>query len=212
MSLDTYANLKLEVAAWLDRSNLDVTSGGIDTYIDIAESWFNRNLRVRKMITAVATPTLVITADAVTHPTDWLEWDTFYRTSPTPYRMMNVLTNEAAFRDKSGGIAGYENGLIVRGGTSYLYPTPSTTDSYAATYYAQIPALSGSNTTNWLLTAYPEAYLYGTLMQAAGFLQNDPRIPVWQSAFGQVVDEISQASARATFGGGNSFPIVKGIA
>lgn len=211
MSLDTYSNLKGEVAAWLDRSDLDVTTGGIDTYIDMAEAWFNRNFRTRLMITTVATPTLVVTADAVTHPTDWLEWDTFYRTSPTPYRMLNVLTNEAAFRDKSGGIAGCENGLIVRGNTSYIYPTPATTDSYSATYYAQIPALSGSNTTNWLLTAYPDAYLYGTLMQAAARLRDDPRVPMWQQAFGQVVDEITTASAKATFGGGNSFPVVKGI-
>jgi hypothetical protein len=43
-----------------------------------------------------------------------------------------------------------------------LGPAPDTTYTARITYYYQL-ALSDSQTTNWLLTAYPTAYLYGSL-------------------------------------------------
>lgn len=195
----------------MGRSDLDVTSGGIDTFIDMAESWFNRNLRVRRMLTSVSTPTLVVSGASVTHPTDWLEWQSFYISSPTPYAQLRIVNDEAAFRDGSGGIAGTPYALIVRASASEIYPTPSNTNSYTGVYYASVPALSVSNTTNWLLTNHPEAYLYGTLLQASGRLGDDPRVPMWQQAFAQVVGEINTASVNAQWGGGTMFPTMRNI-
>ena len=37
--------------------------------------------------------------------------------------------------------------------------------------------------TNWLLTNYPDIYLYGALLEATAYLQDDPRLPVWADLF-----------------------------
>ena len=40
-------------------------------------------------------------------------------------------------------------------------------------YYQAIPGLSTDNTSNWLLTSYPDAYLYGVLAVAYNYLRDD---------------------------------------
>jgi len=45
MSLDTYANLQLEIADYLNRSDLTTN---IPTFIKLAESKINRDLRLRE--------------------------------------------------------------------------------------------------------------------------------------------------------------------
>ena len=48
MALDTYANLKTEIANYLNRSDL---TEHLDTFIDLAEARHSRDLRVREMET-----------------------------------------------------------------------------------------------------------------------------------------------------------------
>jgi len=65
MSLDSYTNLKTEIATWLLRVDL---GPDIDTMIDLFESWANRNLRVRQMegeATAPAAEYLPLPADFI---------------------------------------------------------------------------------------------------------------------------------------------------
>ena len=46
MALDTYANLKTEIANYLNRTDL---TSYLDTFIDLAEARHARDLRVREM-------------------------------------------------------------------------------------------------------------------------------------------------------------------
>ena len=65
----TYTELKNLVANYLNRDDL---SAQIDSFIDLAEAKFNRDLRLRKMLKTVpATPTA--NDDTVSLPTDYLE-------------------------------------------------------------------------------------------------------------------------------------------
>ena len=74
-----------------------------------------------------------------------------------------------------------------------------------------------SNTTNWLLAAHPDAYLYGTLLQAEGYLVNDERLPVWKLALEEALREIDSAGKRKQNGAAplaprGMFNIRRGIA
>lgn len=189
MALDTYSNLKLEIAAWTARADLTGASGGIDTYIDMAESWFNRNLRVRQMVT-MKCPLSVSTGGLVTHPGDWKAWKQLAILN-TPIQVLRSTSDGALLLADNTNAAGYPQKYVVRGTSSQVWPAPNGTYTYRGIYYAAVPALSASQTTNWLLTEYPEAYLFGALLFGYAYFQGDERIGLWKAAWEQVLAEIT---------------------
>ena len=68
-------------------------------------------------------------------------------------------------------------------------------------YYARVPTLSVSNTTNWLLTEAPDVYLYGALVHSAPYLKDDARIQVWEALLAQGINNLNTSSADAKYGG-----------
>ena len=57
-------------------------------------------------------------------------------------------------------------------------------------FYAKVPSLSSTRPTNWILLNAPDIYLYGSLLEAEAFLQNDPRIQLWKQGFDQAVADL----------------------
>ena len=50
--------------------------------------------------------------------------------------------------------------------------------------YWELPALlDATNQTNWTTDFAPNALLHGALLQAAPFLKDDERIPIWQQIY-----------------------------
>ena len=43
-------------------------------------------------------------------------------------------------------------------------------------YYQKVTALSVANTSNWLLTNFPNLYLFGSLVAAEAYLGTDPGV------------------------------------
>ena len=82
-----------------------------------------------------------------------------------------------------------------------LYPTPDSNYSADINYLAQVAALSDANTTNWLLTNYPDIYLYGALIHSAPFLQEDERTQTWAALYASAVARANKASNKATASG-----------
>jgi hypothetical protein len=70
-------------------------------------------------------------------------------------------------------------------GYDHLLIAPTPDQDYPFEYgYLQLPEpLSPSVQTNWLTNNAPDVLLYATLLEAVPFLQNDERIPVWQSMY-----------------------------
>jgi hypothetical protein len=66
-------------------------------------------------------------------------------------------------------------------------------------YLSGIPPLSLEAPTNWLLTEYPSAYLWGTLSYAAPYIGDDPRVQLWLSARESTIERIRLADRRARF-------------
>ena len=56
--------------------------------------------------------------------------------------------------------------------------------------------------TNWLLQTAPDAYLYGTLMEAAPYLHDDERIAVWASGVQAAFADLNALSDEATYNAG----------
>ena len=208
MAITSYATLKTEVATWLARS--DQTSN-IDTFIDNAEAWFNRNLRVRQMETE--TTSLTISASGViTHPTGWVSWKSL-KVTTAPISNIQIVTNETSnFRNESGS-TGRPLFAVVVGDTTELYPVPDSSTAYAykAIYYKQLTALDGTNTSNWLLTSHSDIYLYGTLWQACMLLQDAQGAQYWQALFDMVVGELQTRSRSDSASGSSMMPRIRTV-
>ena len=83
----------------------------------------------------------------------------------------------------------------------YVRPVPDGAYTTTLFYYQEIPALTASNTTNWLLTDAPDLYVYGTCMELQPWLGSDSRIATWAAALEQGVADLKADNASAKHAG-----------
>jgi hypothetical protein len=86
-------------------------------------------------------------------------------------------------------------------GANIILADQSTTTDLIVLYYQKIPALTISNTTNWLLTAHPDLYLYTTLSEAYGVIKNGEQEAKWYNKAIGVFDQIDSADKRGKYSG-----------
>jgi hypothetical protein len=196
MALDTYANLKTALSTWSGRVDLS-TIGADDDGIDLFEAWCNRNLRVRSMLMTNAALTLA--SGAITHPTDWLQWKSL--TNPTsPYRI-EIVAEESLSAIQESQLTGNIVYAVPGATSTALNPAQTSIAGVIGKYYGAIPALSGLNATNWLLTKFPDAYLYGCLLAMGSWARDTEQRASWGAAFDVVIQQIKDESDSATYGG-----------
>ena len=196
MALTTYAELKTSVGDWLNRTDLTTA---IPDFISLAEAQIERNLRTRQMIVR-ATASIATEYSAV--PADFLEVKSFkLDTNPvTPLGFETIDSMDTlavTYRSAAKPIF-----FTVVGEQFRYLPEPDTAYTGELIYYAKLSKLSTANTTNFLLTAAPDVYLYGALMQAAPYLQDDARIAVWASMYRAGLEEVTKADDRSSSTGG----------
>lgn len=195
MPFANYEELQATVAEWLARK--DLQSNIID-FIRLAEIRIQQELELRFTMTK-DTGTL-LAQSFHTWPTDLVEpIDFVILTSPRRHiDIVNKATLEDIREQDTTNIpkAGYNRGLTIE-----LAPTPGTHD-YELIYWAGIPALTNTATTNSLLTNHPNLLLYGALMESAPFLGADERLGVWSSMFDRAIRDMKRKEARARMGGG----------
>lgn len=195
MSITTYSELQTALTNWSGRADL---SSRIPEFIALAEAKMNRRLRVKDMVTKT---TFSITGEYVAVPTSFGGVKTFYlNTNPTA--ILQFMPDQQMTSEYAGQV-GVPIKYSVQGGNFRFGPPPDATYSSTLVYYLQVPALSGSNTTNWMLTSHPDAYMYGGMAELSGFIQDAQSAQAWAQAMYGVIDEIKVASNRdATSGDG----------
>ena len=62
-----------------------------------------------------------------------------------------------------------------------------------------VTTLGGAVTTNWLLTAHPDIYLYGTLLESAPYLKDDARVVVWQTEYDRRIVSVRNPTTSGGF-------------
>lgn len=165
MSITNYSELQTALANWSHRSDL---TSVIPDFIRHAELRMERDLRVSGMetsstVTANGTATLSL-------PADFLELRRVYVNS-SPVVLLEYLTPDVFYGlDTQTGTTNYftiEAGSLMAGGIP--------TADLKIVYYAKIPDLA-TNTTNWLLTAYPDMYLHASLCELYKYTNDDANI------------------------------------
>jgi hypothetical protein len=194
MALANYTDLKASVADFLNRSDL---TSVIPDFVTMAEADFNRTLQVRDMVKRSRAP---ISSQYVKLPPDFMGMKNIdLLTDPmTPLTYKNLSEIDAARSRNATGKPLYYS--IVQDNIEFA-PVPDGEYTIEVVYYGKIPALSTTNLTNWLLTAHPDAYLYGSLMHSAPYLQSDERIGVWAGKYQQIIEQIMDSDEKIQFSG-----------
>lgn len=194
MAITTYAELKSAVADFLNRDDLDTA---IPTFISLAEAVMNRQFRAPEMVTRA---TVTIDSEYETRPENWLE-TIRYQVNTNPITVLEFVTPEEAIIQKTKFSAPGTPLYFSTIGTSFQHvPAPDTAYTGELMYYSRIPALSESNTTNWLLSTNPDIYLYATLVQTAPYLKEDERIAVWAGIYDRLAEDFRIYNDRAKTG------------
>lgn len=195
MALATYSDLQASIADWLNRADLTAV---VPDFIALSEARFNRELRVAQMV-KVATATVSDGYFAV--PADHLQTISLRLTSPTNYHGKCEFVSIQRLNELNGNpnLSNTSRYYSIVDGNFRLAPQPGGEVTLELTYYGKIPALSGGNPTNWLLTKSPDLYLYTSLMQAAPYLKDDERVGLWATAMGQAMEAMQLEAERAQF-------------
>ena len=164
-----------------------------DRFTRSFETDANSRLRVLPMETMV----LLTTASGdVALPADYLVWRTV-KPMTTPY------IDELDYVHPAYLPATQYNRrpplFTIEGSTFKVRPVDDRADAYELHYYAKIPTLVGSNgNSNWLLTEYPNAYLFGLMVEAASDGRNAEMAQLYKARRDEVFQEIIQRYALTT--------------
>lgn len=203
MAIATYSDLCTAVANWLGGRS-DLTSR-IPEFIALAEAKFNRSLKCPQMETRSYTTvnTSSTEPEFVSLPGDFQTMRRIRLSGVTGKPQLSFVsqTQGDQIRYSRHNTTGRPAYFTVFGNEIELIPTPDSAYELEMVYRANIPALA-SNSTNWLLTLAPDAYLYGALLESAPYIKDDERVALWAAALTNTIDAINSLGLAQSFNAG----------
>lgn len=194
MAITTYAELQSAIADFLNRDDL---TSIIPTFIDMAEAQMAREIRHWRQEKRVET---TLNERYENLPNDFIEAISLTAGSD---RLTLISAAEMQDRVEASSQTGTPKYYRFTADQIEFYPAPtaSSTATLSMQYYARVPALSDSNTSNWVLTYAADAYLYGALVHSAPYLQDDGRIAIWASLYQNAIEGLRRDNNSGKYGG-----------
>ena len=193
MSIASYTDLSTDVQDRLHRSDL---ASRISNTVQLLEDELNRKLRCRQMLTST---TLTISAATVSLPADFLESRNVQLLADTNPPLVYVTPEQMDVYDR-GLYTGQPRMYTIRGTVLQVAPIPDGTYSVQFEYYQKIPGLE-ANSTNWLLTNYPTAYVAGCLLFLNEFQANTELLAWSKDRYKETIEDINRADDNSTYSG-----------
>ena len=190
----TYSTLQAEIANWALRDDL---TSEIQSCIQFAEARFNRTLFCTER---EASQTLTTELETVSLPSDYSALRSIHVVAD-PITVLEQLTLFELRQQHASSEAGTPENYAISNGTLILGPAPSNEVQIIVNYYRTIPALTDSNTTNWLLTAHPDLYLAASLVEVYLLLKDEQRATLWDGKAARLIEEVKRNSRRKTHSG-----------
>jgi hypothetical protein len=180
--------LETEVVTWMARDDI---APNVASCITLAEAYFNRRLRVRQQESVIE---LTPTGGSVTVPDNYLAWRRLtWLGNPEidlEYVVPSILT-----RQYSTLAAGVPRKFTIEGEFMNIRPVDDATN-VEFNYYAKVPPLTQPADTNWLLDAYPDMYLAGTLAWVNTLVQNNEQFQIWLQACDTIIERAMLLSEK----------------
>lgn len=190
-----YASLQTSLTAMLTHT---LFNANYPLMIQLFESEANRRLRVRQQETST---TLTTVNGDTTLPSDYLGHRrvTWLGSQSIDLEYVEPSFLLAAFPTSPTGVPKI---FTIEGSTLRVRPVDDTASVIGLNYFAKVPSLSDSATTNWLLLAHPDLYFFGAMIEAELFGLNDERAPLWKARRDEIFDEIILLSNKSRGVGG----------
>ena len=188
MSITNYTELQAAVADWLHRANL---TARIPDFIQMGEGVLNRKLRTVDMETRSisAAPTA---SRFLALPAGFLEMQSMFIQEPAtemvyvePLALREMVVSETA--------TGFPSAYTIRNEIEFNI-IPSQTYTLEMHYFKRYDIAADS--TNWLLTNYPDLYLYASLSAAALYIDNDSRLATVKALLAEGIEECNLSEYR----------------
>lgn len=193
--MNTYSTLQDSIRRAVKRSDMDVE---IPNWIMMFEREMALILRRREM-SSRATADTVASQQAYAKPEDFGDGIDLYMTADGVKRKLvpSDWTRVTTRYDYEGQPIEW----AITADEFVLGPTPDDVYPLELYYYKTIPALADEGT-NWLLTSYPRLYLFGSLVQSVGMLE-DPQQQAWAMSYKDALASLVKDQVKERgFGGG----------
>lgn len=197
MALSNYTELLAAIRTETNKSTTGITDAAIADAVTRCEAKMNRKLRLREMETTTTTsynPASNSLSDrTVSLPTGYVELIHLFAKVSTADDTTYV---EVPYIDP-GRIADYYDRTSLYYTLRDAIEINSTVSSANTLLFHYLKKWDiATDTTNWLLTNYPDAYLYGSLMECELHTMNDERVGLWKSLFREAMRELNDLSNR----------------
>lgn len=196
MAISTYAELQTAVGNWLNRGDLAAV---IPDFITLCEAKINRTTRLlqAEAIVDLSTSTSSRFVAIPAYVQEILDLSIVLPTSnDRQEQLMYVAPDQMTWQVSD--IQDQPTMYTVRDQIELDSPSDQV---YTLKAHVRQKWDIATDTTNWLLTNYPDIYLYGALSEAAPYIKDDARIGIWQSLYGQAVQQANESDSRSRVNG-----------
>lgn len=185
-----YTSLQTAVANWLNRSDL---TSNLPEFISYGEARLNRICRLSQQETTAAVTT-TLNQNYTSLPTGFLEhislvYDNDLYEAPTKVDLP-ILDD---IRDRSSGSSSVPDYFAISNSRYEWNYAAGAAYSLTARFWKKWDIVNDA--TNWLLTNYPDAYIYCSLAHAGQFISH-PKTAEWEAKAKEITDELEYQSAR----------------
>jgi hypothetical protein len=211
--ITTYGGLKAGVLAWLARTGDALLDSRFDDFLlncerriyyghatdDPANPLRSDALRIPEMETADAA--FALSSGTVAQPATFLELISAQLNSPQgPLQIVSQRTLDGYGTQSLGGTR-----LIAVSGQNFRLLDAPTAGSATLRYYQKLTTPAGA-TVNAILTGYPDVYLYGCLVEAAIFTQDQDAALRYIPLYNASVSGLNARTQRIT---ASSVPVIR---
>ena len=170
-----------------------------DTFIQLTESRIYRDLRTRENIVKA---TLTPTTNLFDLPSDFID---LRELSAKKGNRVVVLSSVGRHRlSISTSQTGFPVVYSIIGNQIEVGPI-TLPDEFTLWYWQRLPAMVTPTSTNILLTAFPEIWLYAMLVEGAVYIQDDTMRAL---AVGTYLEEINRVNVREAEGRFGEAPVI----
>jgi hypothetical protein len=176
--IQTYDNLVADVISYMERDDAGFVAQ-IPNLIGLAESAIAAELKTLLQLTVVET-TLAVNQVILNKPARWRKTVSMkINGAPILLRSQDYVAQYQS--ESTAGIPKYYAEYDYN--NFAIAPAPAADSNVEIIYYSEIQPLDSSNQTNLFTRECPQAMLFGTLLQAQGYLKALDKLQVWKSYY-----------------------------
>jgi len=183
----TYDSLNLNVQQYMERNDVDFIAQ-IPNLIALAESSIAAELKTYLQLIVVEA-SLLDAQTVLNKPARWRKTVSMkVNGQPIQLRSQDYVAQYLA--ESTEGTPLYYSEYDYNNWN--FAPVPDQPYTLEIIYYAEIQPLDSNNQQNLWTSVAPQAMLYGTLLQAQGYLKALDKLPVWKQYYNDAIEALKK--------------------